>query len=64
VSAGELAHLLHTDLLLQLALATVLGGIIGLERELKCKRGPRRLHEQALVALMHHPAVRRVSTGE
>lgn len=27
-------------------------------------RGPRRLHEQALNAIVHHPAVRSVSTGE
>src|SRR5260221_11330780 len=27
-------------------------------------RGPRRLHEQALNAVVHHPAVRSVSTGE
>ena len=27
-------------------------------------RGPRRLHEEALIAVIHHPAVRSVSTGE
>jgi putative Mg2+ transporter-C (MgtC) family protein len=27
-------------------------------------RGPRRLHEQAAIAVIHHPAVRTVSTGE
>jgi putative Mg2+ transporter-C (MgtC) family protein len=27
-------------------------------------RGSRRLHEQALIAVVHHPAVRSVSTGE
>ena len=27
-------------------------------------RGPRRLHDQALVAIVHHPDVRSVSTGE
>ena len=27
-------------------------------------RSPRRLHEQALLAVVHHPAVRSVSTGE
>jgi putative Mg2+ transporter-C (MgtC) family protein len=27
-------------------------------------RGPRRLHEQATLAMIHHPAVRSVSTGE
>lgn len=27
-------------------------------------RGPRRLHEQALTAVVHHPLVRSVSTGE
>ncbi|HSB61243.1 MAG TPA: MgtC/SapB family protein [Vicinamibacteria bacterium] len=27
-------------------------------------RGPRRLHDQALVAVVHHPDVRSVSTGE
>lgn len=27
-------------------------------------RGPRRLHEQALIAVVHHPLVRSVSTGE
>jgi len=27
-------------------------------------RGPRRLHEQAMNAMIHHPAVRSVSTGE
>jgi uncharacterized membrane protein YhiD involved in acid resistance len=27
-------------------------------------RGPRRLHDQLLIALMHHPTVRSVSTGE
>jgi hypothetical protein len=27
-------------------------------------RGPRRLHEQALNALIHHAGVRSVSTGE
>jgi putative Mg2+ transporter-C (MgtC) family protein len=27
-------------------------------------RGPRRLHEQALLAIVHHPLVRSVSTGE
>jgi len=27
-------------------------------------RGPRRLHEQALLAVVHHPLVRSVSTGE
>ena len=37
MSGAELARLLHADLLLQLALATLLGGLIGLERELKGK---------------------------
>jgi putative Mg2+ transporter-C (MgtC) family protein len=27
-------------------------------------RGPKRLHDQAMIALLHHPAVRTVSTGE
>jgi putative Mg2+ transporter-C (MgtC) family protein len=27
-------------------------------------RGPKRLHDQAMVALLHHPSVRTVSTGE
>jgi hypothetical protein len=27
-------------------------------------RGPRARHEQALNAIVHHPAVRSVSTGE
>ena len=27
-------------------------------------RGPKRLHDQAIVALLHHPGVRTVSTGE
>ena len=37
MSGAELARVLHADLLLQLALATLLGGLIGLERELKGK---------------------------
>lgn len=36
-SAADLAGALRADLLLQLVLATVLGGLIGLERELKGK---------------------------
>jgi putative Mg2+ transporter-C (MgtC) family protein len=27
-------------------------------------RGPKRLHDQAMIALLHHPGVRTVSTGE
>jgi putative Mg2+ transporter-C (MgtC) family protein len=27
-------------------------------------RGPKRLHDQAMIALLHHPSVRTVSTGE
>ena len=27
-------------------------------------RGPRRLHEQAMISILHHPLVRTVSTGE
>lgn len=27
-------------------------------------RGPKRLHDQVMIALLHHPAVRTVSTGE
>jgi putative Mg2+ transporter-C (MgtC) family protein len=27
-------------------------------------RGPKRLHDQALIAILHHPAVRTVSSGE
>jgi putative Mg2+ transporter-C (MgtC) family protein len=27
-------------------------------------RGPKRLHDQAMIAVVHHPAVRSVSTGE
>jgi len=27
-------------------------------------RGPRRLHDQAMIALLHHPMIRTVSTGE
>jgi hypothetical protein len=27
-------------------------------------RGPKRLHDQLLIALMHHPPVRSVSSGE
>jgi len=27
-------------------------------------RGPRRLHDQAMIALLHHPLIRTVSTGE
>jgi putative Mg2+ transporter-C (MgtC) family protein len=27
-------------------------------------RGPKRLHDQVMIALLHHPAVRSVSTGE
>jgi hypothetical protein len=27
-------------------------------------RGPKRLHDQALIALLHHPTVRSVSSGE
>lgn len=27
-------------------------------------RGPKRLHDQALIAILHHPAVRSVSSGE
>jgi len=27
-------------------------------------RGPKRLHDQVMIALLHHPGVRTVSTGE
>ena len=27
-------------------------------------RGPKRLHDQVMIALLHHPVVRTVSTGE
>ncbi len=27
-------------------------------------RGPKRLHDEAMIALLHHPGVRTVSTGE
>src|SRR2546422_762189 len=27
-------------------------------------RGPKRLHDEAMIALLHHPSVRSVSTGE
>jgi len=27
-------------------------------------RGPKRLHDEAMIALLHHPSVRTVSTGE
>jgi len=27
-------------------------------------RGPKRLHDQVMIALLHHPSVRTVSTGE
>ena len=27
-------------------------------------RGPKRLHDEVMVALLHHPGVRTVSTGE
>ena len=43
--------------------ADVRGGDTDLVIEMEV-RGPRRLHEQALVALVHHPSVRSVSTGE
>jgi len=36
-SAADLVTALRADLLLQLVLATILGGVIGLERELKGK---------------------------
>ncbi|HEY6061008.1 MAG TPA: hypothetical protein VIV10_10515, partial [Gemmatimonadales bacterium] len=27
-------------------------------------RGPKRLHDQVMIAILHHPSVRSVSTGE
>ena len=48
---------------LDIVRADVRGGGEDLVIEMEV-RGPRRLHEQALVALVHHSSVRSVSTGE
>ena len=48
-SAAELVPILRADLLLQLVLATVLGGMVGLERELKGK--PAGLRTNVLICL-------------
>ena len=48
---------------LEIVRADVRGGDEDLVIEMEV-RGARRLHEQALVALVHHSSVRSVSTGE